>query len=326
MRIKQTFIFIVFSALILLSFSYNSIAYADDVFYVGGIPAGFTLFSKGASVLGLCDVVTDEGTVSPCKDAGILIGDKILYIDNNQTDTAQDIEKYVNNDLIKVLLIKRDDEELYVNVKPAKDINGKYRLGVFIRDDVTGIGTITYFKNNRFASLGHSVIDDNGGNLEIRGGNLCNCIITGTVRGEKGKPGELRGSFYKKNVIGRIDKNISEGVYGYLEENSIQDLTLEKIDLGQAKPGDAYIKTTIEGDKPKDYKISIIKVDSKQNIKNLVIKIKDRELLDQTGGILAGMSGSPIVQNGKLVGAVTHVFINDPTRGFGISIENMINN
>ncbi len=324
---KRTLLSLLFVFVLLASIGFYGKAYAEnEKIYLGGYPAGFTLYERGAYVLGVCDVVTDNGTISPCKSVGITAGDIILYIDNRETNSAEDIEKFVTDELVKIITIKRGEENISLTVTPAKDINGKYRLGVFVRDAVNGIGTITYIKGKDFASLGHPVIDEFGNNLIIRGGSLCSCCITGVVRGERGKAGELRGAFLKKNRVGTIEKNITQGVYGTLEDYAIIDYKDKEIELGQAKPGDATIRTTIEGDFPKEYKISIIKVDGKSDSRNFVIRITDRKLLEETGGIVQGMSGSPIVQNGKLVGAVTHVFINDPTRGFGISIENMVNN
>ena len=155
---------------------------------------------------------------------------------------------------------------------------------------------------------------------------MFNCEITGFIKGERGRAGELRGTFDRRRKIASLDKNLNSGVYGDICDN--ENLSnLREIELGNAKMGDASIYTTINGTCPKEYSISIIKVDTiSRDTKNFVIRITDQRLLELTGGIVQGMSGSPIVQNGKLVGAVTHVFINDPTRGFGISIDNMINN
>lgn len=326
MRIKKTLLFII-AFISAIGICIPKISYADvDKIYVGGFPAGFSLYTRGAYVMGVCDVVTADGPVSPCKKADLRAGDTILYIDNNETNNAADIEKSVTDDKSKNVIIKREDEIINLSVIPAKDINGNFRLGVFIRDAVNGIGTVTYMQGNRFAALGHPVLDENGNILEITGGSLFSCNITGYVRGERGKPGELHGVFTKRKRIATIEKNTDKGVYGVVTEEWFDAITLTEIEIGQAKSGDATIRTTIEGDEPKEYKISIIKVDNKAECKNIVIKITDRALLERTGGIVQGMSGSPIIQNGVLVGSVTHVFINDPTRGFGLTIDNMINN
>ena len=296
----------------------------DNLVYLGGMPAGFSLNTKGAKIMGITDVISNKGAISPARESKIEIGDVILKIDGKDVNTALDVEDAVKDDKIKNLLIERNNETFSVLIKPVKDINGKYKIGVYIRDTVKGIGTITFVKNNRFASLGHPINDDCGEIANIVNGELFDCYITGSIKGERGKPGELKGIFTKTMHVGEIENNIEQGVYGKINENfSFSDL--RQIEIGNATLGNATIYSTILGKTPKEYSIQISKVDNDlEGNKNLVIKINDKELLEQTGGIVQGMSGSPIVQNGRLVGAITHVFINDPTRGFGISINNMI--
>ncbi len=304
--------------------AYKVSANSDDL-YLGGMPAGFSLCTRGATVVGLCDVITEKGLCSPSKNSGIIVGDVILYIDEFEINNAVDIEKALKSGDTKMITISRENELILEKITPAKDMGGHYKLGIFVRDDVSGIGTITYIKGNKFASLGHPVLDDKGNLLKITGGCLYSCNITGFIKGERGKAGELRGVFLRNKGVGVIQKNVDVGVFGELNRN-FDKSNLTKIEAGQAKMGNATIYSTVDGKSAKEYDISIIKVDSNLPTKNFVIKINDEELLSTTGGIVQGMSGSPIVQNGKLVGAVTHVFINDPTRGFGISIDNMINN
>ena len=323
---KKRFCFVFIFILLISIFNvYKNPAFADDnKIYLGGMPAGFSLYTRGAHVVGLCDVITDDGLVSPAKNAEIQVGDIILAIDENETNNATDIDESLKNGKIKKIYINRNGNILTEKILPAKDINGSYKLGVFIRDCVNGIGTITYIQGNRFASLGHCVTDEKGDVLNIIGGNLYDCNITGQVKGQRGKAGELRGVFFNNKILAKIDKNTISGVYGYLD-NKINYNELTEIQVGEPHIGNAYILSTIDGCKPKKYDISIIKSDNQNEYKNLVVKINDNELLETTGGIVQGMSGSPIVQDNKLVGAITHVFINDPTRGFGISIKNMLN-
>ena len=324
MKKKFCVIFILVLFISMFSF-YSKPAYADkEKIYLGGMPAGFSLYTRGAHVVGLCDVITENGLKSPAKDVEIKVGDVILAIGVYEINNASDIEKALYNGRIKNVSIQRNGKILTEKIVPAKDINGSYRLGVFIRDNINGIGTITYIKGNRFASLGHPVTDDKGDVLNIIGGNLYNCDITGYVKGQKGKAGELRGVFLNNKKIATIDKNNNCGVFGKLNEKAIDYEKLTEIEIGEARMGNAEIFSTINGQEPKVYDISIIKTDFNGDNKNFVIKINDETLVDSTGGIVQGMSGSPIVQDGKLVGAVTHVFINDPLRGFGISIEKMI--
>ena len=230
------------------------------------------------------------------------------------------------NQNIVELKIKRNDEIIYKKITPVKDLSGKNKLGLFIRENINGIGTLTFIKDRKFASLGHPIICDNGEILEIVDGDLYNCNISSIKKGVKNCPGELSGVFNKDITIGKISKNRISGVYGEIGDR--YDLSKhKKISVGEAKIGKAKIYSTINGEEPKEYDISIIKTDDGiANSKNLVIKITDKNLLEQTGGIVQGMSGSPIVQNGKIIGAVTHVFVNDPTRGYGVYIDWMLEN
>ena len=325
---KKTFRFFgfVLTLLILLSSQYYKSAFAGQSVYLGGMTAGFSLNTRGVQVVGFCDVLTKNGAVnSPAKNANLIVGDVILSINNKEINNASDIENNVKSNFKHSVLIKRQDETLNLNVSPVEDVNGNFKLGIFIRDNVCGIGTITFIKNGRFASLGHPILNDTGALLEIKDGDLFPCHITGCVKGEKGVAGELRGVFIKNKPFGYIDKNLQNGVYGYLSDDFDFE-SLEKIEIGTAVPGEATIISTVNGDIKKEYTISIIKVDNLSETKNMVIKITDKSLIDASGGIVQGMSGSPIIQSGKLVGAVTHVFLNDSTRGFGIDIANMLNN
>lgn len=319
-------IFAVLCVLTLPGFIGGTVYAEENDVYLGGMTAGFSLKTRGAFVMGISDVLTKNGVISPAKNAGIMIGDVILSIDGKDVNDAAEIEQTVQDEKEKTMRIDRSGESLFVGIIPARDTGGKLRLGIFIREGVNGIGTVTFIQGNRVASLGHPVSGQGGKPLEIRGGNLCACDITGVVKGERGAPGELRGVFNKNKVYAYTDKNIYCGVYGKIN-TSFDKKNLTKIEIGSGKMGEASIFSNIEGSNPKEYKIAIIKASGTDfTDKNFVIKVTDKVLLEKTGGIVQGMSGSPIVQNGKLVGAVTHVFINDPTKGFGISIENMLNN
>ena len=210
------------------------------------------------------------------------------------------------------------------DIVPAPSLDGSYKLGVLIRDAVNGIGTISFIKDGNFASLGHPILDDDNNILKLSGGNIYNATITGYVSGERGRAGELRGSFAGEKIIGDIKLNLISGVYGTLKED-FDYSGLTEIEIGIGTIGKAEIYSTISGKEPLSYSVSLLKADPDAETKNFVIRIEDERLLSSTGGIVQGMSGSPIVQNGKLIGAVTHVFINDPKMGYGISIQNMYN-
>lgn len=325
MKRLKVLLFVLLFSLSLANFKYfSTVAYAEEPIYLGGFPAGFSIETRGAFVMGVSNVLTSDGSISPCKDAGIERGDVILSIDGIPVNNAEDVELAIKDGAKKALEVKRCDEKEIKIIQPVKDLGGNYRLGIFIREGISGIGTVTFIKGDKFGSLGHPVADESGRQLDITGGMLYKCNITGYIAGERGKPGELRGIFNKSELIGDIDKNIISGVYGRLDEK-FDKKQLKKIEVGEGKIGRAKIYTTIMGNTPEEYDVSIVKVtDIKSDVKNYVIKINDNRLIESTSGIVQGMSGSPIVQDGKLVGAITHVFVNDPSRGFGISIDNML--
>ena len=325
---KRLFTAFFLLAIISTFFNFNLVfvARADgSKIYLGGMPAGFNVAGLGAKIIGLTDVPTENGYLSPSKDSELKVGDVIIAIDGTSVNGAKDIARECADGEIKILTVKRDGKLFLRDITPALSIDGTYKLGVFLRDTINGIGTISFIKDGKFASLGHPVTDDDNSVLEISGGNLYSAIITGYVRGERGRPGELRGTFVGGVVIGDIKSNTISGVYGTLNKNF--DLSeLQEIEVGNATIGKAEIYSTISGSKPQAYSVSLIKVEEENDVKNFVIRVEDDELLTTTGGIVQGMSGSPIVQNGKLVGAVTHVFINDPKTGYGISVSKMLNN
>lgn len=326
---KKIAVFLLITFAVCGMFSVNeNVAFADESRKVilGGNPAGFYMQTRGAYIAGLSDVITKDGIVSPSKSAGLISGDVIYYINDIEVNNAADVERVIKSADVSVEIdYFRCGNSYTCSVTPATDLNGEKKLGVFIKDDVSGIGTVTFIDGNKIATLGHPVLDENDKIMQVLTGTIYGCNITGYVKGERGAPGELRGVIMKNEAVAKIDVNTESGVYGTLgDDYNLTNKT--EIEIGDGKMGDAFIYTTIDGGTPKKYSVSIVKADTVlTDTKNYVIKITDKELLDTTGGIVQGMSGSPIVQNGKLVGAVTHVFINDPTRGFGISINNMIN-
>lgn len=300
-----------------------------EYLYLGGLPAGFTIKSNGAVVIGLSEVVTENGIFSPAKNADIQIGDILTKIDKQEIYGSESIAKILKESKGNPLEISvvRKGEIFTTYLTPKQDKNGNYKLGVFLRDDLSGIGTITYFtKDGKFASLGHPILNENKSIMDIKSGKAYLCSIVGIQKGEKGKAGELQGIFIDDRKIGQILKNTQTGIYGKIE-NTFDYTNLPQMEISSAKMGKARIFTCIDGETVQEFAISIVKIDNKnKENKNFVIKINDKNLLSVTGGILQGMSGSPIVQDGKIVGAITHVFINDPTRGFGISIDKMLDN
>lgn len=318
-------------AFIMSGFGAFSASANAQIVYIGGMSAGFTLKAGSPQIVGLCEVMTDNGMIAPALNAGLRTGDKILSINGIQIQTIEELNKIIDGNQGKALTaqIQRGDETFSVSINPVKDkASGRYKIGVLARDSVSGIGTVTYIdeKNGRFGALGHSVVGENKKELKISDGNVYACSIVGVNKGVRGKAGELRGMFLSNQMVGTAEKLCHCGIFGTLSNDyNVNGLLQAEADSAQATIGNAYIYSTVDGVSPVRYEIEIAKVDrfNKEN-KNYVIKITDEKLIAQTGGIVQGMSGSPILQNGKLIGAVTHVFLNDPTRGYGIDIQTML--
>lgn len=299
--------------------------------YIGGMPAGFTISAGGIQILGFCEVMTEEGVISPASQAELHAGDVILSAAGLSVETVAELNEILakNGEKPILLKIKRGEEEIEKTVKPAKDkITGRNKIGVLIRDGVSGIGTVTYIDKDtgRFGALGHAVSGEGNRELKVVGGAVYSCSIIGVTKGVRGKAGELRGMFLAERTLGMAEKLCAAGIYGQIDgEYEAKNLKSAVATSDGVKPGKASIFSTVSGEEPKEYTIEIVKVDkNNRENKNYVVKITDGELIENTGGIVQGMSGSPIVQSGKLVGAITHVFVNDPTRGYGISIDKML--
>ncbi|MBQ8468768.1 MAG: SpoIVB peptidase [Clostridia bacterium] len=320
-------------------FGANSVQREMPEVYLGGIPLGFTINCNGVVVIAVGGVHTKTGLKKTIVSGHIEPGDVVVSINGKQISSSatisEEIKKQEQQNKEVTLGVKRGENPFSVNVLPALDIiTGEYKLGLWIRDNSAGVGTLTYVieSNHRFGALGHSVCDiDTGTKLPVLSGNVYRCNIIGVSESKRGSAGELKGLFLRNGkVLGTIDKNTEDGVYGNASDELISSLKtkLKVATKKQVKTGRASIFCSIDGSEAHEYKIEIIKAShhSQSSNKNLVIRIIDQELLSKTGGIVQGMSGSPIVQNGMLVGAVTHVFLSDPTKGYGILAENMIDN
>ncbi|WP_124064842.1 SpoIVB peptidase [Clostridium sp. E02] len=300
-----------------------------------GTPIGIYLKSNGIMVIGTGDVTKKDGmTVEPA--FGVLqSGD---YLEAINGTPLKDKEALINQ-LNKIgeseadLKVRRNGESIDVKMNPIQTDDGTYKLGVWVRDDTQGIGTMTYVDmNGHFGALGHGISDSDTGNVvQITDGTLYETAILGIEKGTFGKPGVMSGIIYygPGSTLGTISSNTEEGIFGTVNDRFKQGIQQDAIPIGyrqDVKKGKAYVRSDASG-KVKDYEIEIQKVDysTTHKSKGMVIKVVDPELLALTGGIVQGMSGSPILQDGKLIGAVTHVFIQDSTRGYGIFIENMIN-
>lgn len=307
--------------------------------YVSGYPIGFTISGAGAVVVEKSAVITADGYKNPTAVADIIIGDVIKEINGEPITSGEVITKVVNlpENIGKEVELKifRNNCEHKIKVKAEYDIfaNG-YRLGLWVRDNAVGVGMITYIDDNgHFGALGHPITDiDTGAILPVGGGRVYKCSIIGVDKGERGNPGELKGLFLKNsNTIGNVTSNLKSGVYGDIDKSCISNFAGERLEIAnpkEVKMGAATIISTIDGISPKHFEIEIVKASytTSSGEKCMVIRIVDSDLKEATGGIVQGMSGSPIIQNGKLIGCVTHVFVSDPEKGFASFITDMIDN
>ena len=307
----------------------------DDV-YVSGDAVGIYMQTKGVLIIDTGEIRLENGeTEDPARNI-VKPGDYIVAFDQDEIRCKQDLMDDLAELSEKSVTIKvrRGEKTIPLTVDPVKDENGKYKLGIWVRDDTQGIGTLTYVdQDGRYGALGHGISDvDTGELLNIADGDLYNAQILGIRKGERGNPGELSGliRYEDKNILGNISENSKNGIFGTMKAEQIEALTLKKIPVGykqDMKTGPASILCCTDGE-VKEYEAEITRIDMnhEDSNKSFVIQVTDRELLGKTGGIVQGMSGSPVLQNGKLFGAVTHVFVQDSTGGYGIFIENMMGN
>lgn len=304
----------------------------------GGNSIGVTIYTQGALVVGISEVTDGDGRVHcPAMDAGLRPGDIIEKINSVTVKNADHlsilIEKLKDKEL--ELEIRRGNTILKRYIAPVKSSeDGNFRLGIWVRDSTAGVGTLTFIdpKSKLFGALGHPITDiDTGALLSVKDGEIMQAKIIDIVEGKKGKPGEIKGIFSEnQKTIGSISKNTSFGIFGKIYGDDFhikREDTLPICSQSDVKLGPAHILSTVDHEGIKKYTVNIIKINRQSYpcSKGMIIEITDPDLLKQTGGIVQGMSGSPIIQDGKIVGAITHVFVNDPKKGYGIFIEWMLN-
>ncbi len=296
---------------------------------VGGDVFGIKMYTKGVMAVKIDSVDVTTGEQSPAQLAGIKCGDCITHVDGSVIVNADDFISFIRNSGGKELslTVERDGGTLNLKLRPNPSESGGYRAGLWVRDSSAGIGTVTFYdsENKLFAGLGHGVCDvDTGKIMPLSGGEAVRATVNGFYKSAPGDPGELCGVF-SESVLGGLRVNSAAGVFGELNEK-ISAKQMPVALESEVREGAAQIVATIDGNGPQYYDAQITKIypASGNEERNLIVKITDKEFLAKTGGILQGMSGSPIIQNSMLVGAVTHVFVNDPTQGYGIFAERML--
>ncbi len=293
---------------------------------------GVKFFTEGVMVVGLSDVESDLGIYNPASEAGINTGDVLISMDGRRVNTVEDVSEIIRTCGGKDISVeyRRASDVYNTTFKPVKSLSdGNYKSGLWVRDSTAGIGTVTFYNplNGQFGGLGHGICDvDTGLLMPMLRGSIVDIYASDIIKGTNGTPGEIKGEFgiIKK---GELYTNTEKGVYGYLDNKPLCafDKPLGIALKDDVKEGDAYLYCSLGDNKINEYKIEIVKIfHNDSNTKNFIFNVKDKKLLERSGGIIQGMSGSPIIQDGKIIGAVTHVLINNPQKGYGIFIENML--
>ncbi len=298
-----------------------------------GKTVGIYVNTKGILVIDTGEVTDLYGNVTTPAKNKLITGDYIVELNNEKMKTKKQLIAAITECGGETLdfVVKRNSQRVHVKVEPVETGVDTYKIGIWVRDDLQGLGTVTYVNGDEFGALGHSITDtDTGELMQVSGGKLYLADIYGVEKGISGTPGEIEGmiTYDTSNVVGEISGNKTYGIFGNVTEDFKNTLACESpVMLGsysEVKTGKASIQTYVSGEK-RMYDIEIVNVHKNRNgDREMEIKVTDDALIELTGGIVQGMSGSPIIQNGKLIGAVTHVFVNDPTRGYGIFIEKMM--
>lgn len=304
-------------------FPLNTFAYSKYLI-PGGENIGISISNDGVLIVGFYD--TENG-----KNKDLQIGDTITSINNNSITSINDMLSSINisnSDTVVIKLgYKRDGKEYYTNLSLVKDKSGIYKTGLYVKDSVTGIGTLTFIdpKTGKYGALGHSITDSTTNiKFEIKDGKIFKSDITGIDKSVNGQTGEKNAKFYFDTIYGNIEKNLETGIFGTYSDDYNSNNVLEVGEISDIKLGKAIIKTTLTNNKVQEYEIEIVSIDEANATKNILFRITDQSLLNITGGIVKGMSGSPIIQDNKIIGAVTHTVISDNTKGYGISIVKML--
>lgn len=308
----------------------------EKVLVPGGQSVGVKMDVRGVLIVGLEEIVDKDGNkINPGLLSGLQIGDMIVEINGTEVYRAEDVQKLVNEIGDTVMLkVKRNCELINVGIDPViSKEEGVYKLGIWVKDKTAGIGTLTYYdpSNSTFGAIGHGIVDpESGAILSVDSGVLLEAQVQEIFEGKSGEPGEIKGVFYHADdPVGNLVRNSEYGIFGTTYQPIQNELYTKPLAVGskeQVELGEAYILSTLENNEIRRFEVEIVKLEKQKESadKSMVIKVTDEELINECGGIVQGMSGSPIIQNDRIIGAVTHVFVNDPTRGYGIYIEWML--
>ena len=324
--LKKLKLQIIFPLLILFIMPINIYAYSKYII-PGGETIGIEVNSKGVLVVGFYEV--DSKYIG--KDAGFLIGDTITEINNTKVNNIDEMVKAVNeeadsNNQLDVTII-RNGKSSNLTLDMICDSDAVCKTGLYVKDEITGIGTLTYIdpKTTIFGALGHEITErTTGERFEIKDGKIFKATVTDNTKSENGSPGEKNATYDESVTYGKINSNEEAGIFGKYTSELLETEALEVGTKDDVKKGKAVIRTVINGNEVKEYNINILNINKDSDIKNILFEIKDDELLNETGGVIQGMSGSPIIQNNKIIGAVTHVIVSDAKKGYGIFITTML--
>lgn len=321
-KIKNSFLI----ALLVISIPSTVLAYSDYII-AGGENIGISLHSKGVIIVGFYEI---DGS-NPLKESGLNNGDKIIKVNDQETLSIEKmldvIENLEDKNNIKITYM-RGNKAYNTNISLKKDSNNIYKTGLYVKDNITGVGTLTFIdpKTKLFGALGHEIIEKNTGQkLEIKDGTIYSSTVTGVTKSSIGSPGEKNARYDNTNVFGNVFENTTRGIFGEYKKDIPNKKLFKVAKPSETKEGEASILTVIQDNNVEEFKINILKVNSNESSsKNILFEVIDDNLLKLTGGIVQGMSGSPIIQDGLIVGAVTHVIVDDPTKGYGTFITKML--
>jgi stage IV sporulation protein B len=320
MNFKNKLLLLLFLTIFSIPISIN--AYSNNII-LGGDNIGIEIKSKGVLVVGFYNV----GKSSPGKSAGLQKGDVITGVDDTVINSITDLSDVMDSSksVLKITYIRNDKEyETIIKLVKEEEI---YKTGLYIKDKIIGIGTLTFIDPDSkiFASLGHEIVDSSTGlKFEMKDGSIFKSEITGIEKSSRNNPGEKNATYHVEEKYGTITKNKINGIYGKYEKSIEGKDTIEVANKNEVKTGKAYFRTVLKDNVVEEFEINILKVNDNDSTKNILFEVTDKKLISKTNGIVQGMSGSPIIQNNKIIGAVTHVLTDNPKRGYGIFITNML--